>query len=117
MTVPGLNRNGSAAAVNYPVIIESNAQFPCDSLTCLTIEGRSPYCTMECMSDQSCPTAFSCQVVVPPQQTSANFAGRRFCVWRGCSFSIECGDVTKYDCIMGFYGPKAAPGLCGPKGG
>ena len=109
--------SGSAAAVNYPTVVEVNALFPCASLTCVATMGRSPYCTAECRDDSMCPDAFECRVVVSKDsdlENSAGFSGRQYCVWRGCSMRLECGDPARYDCIAGNYGPEEPSGLCGP---
>jgi hypothetical protein len=101
--------SNSAASVSYPSIIEVNTGFSCDSLTCVSTAGREGYCTQECLSDQSCPSAFECRVVMQ----GGPMAGRRFCVWRSCWVQLQCGDVSTYDCISGNYGLEAPPGLCG----
>jgi hypothetical protein len=98
-------------ATSFPAVVEINTEFPCDSLTCASASGRPAYCTKECRSDRGCPTAFACRVVT----TAGPLADRKYCVWRSCRAPLECGDVAEYDCIDGYYGPEAPPGLCGPK--
>lgn len=96
----------------YPSIVEINTEFPCDSLTCVNTNGRHSYCSRECATDGNCPSAFECATVT----AVGPLADRKYCVWRACRAQLECGDVSKYDCIEGNYGPLAAPGLCGPIG-
>lgn len=101
----GGNETGSA----YPRDVEINTVFPCDSLTCVNTDGRPSYCSRECQTDTGCPAAFQCEEVI----SIGPLAGRKYCVWRGCRAQLECGDVKKYDCIEGKYGPLNPPGLCG----
>jgi len=100
---------------NYPAVYEVNTEFPCDSLTCASTDGRDAYCTRACSTDGNCPTAFTCSNIlsVNPNNESESVK-TKFCVWRGCRAQLECGDVSKYDCIEGDYGPTSPPGLCGP---
>jgi hypothetical protein len=119
MEVPAATAPSDGASAIYPTVIEVNAQFPCDSLTCAATAGRSAYCTEACRSDRSCPAAFECRVVVEIDLALAEesaFARREYCVWRGCHVQLECGDVSRYDCVLGDYGPSAPPGLCGLRG-
>lgn len=97
---------------NFPANVEVNTEFPCDSLTCAAADGRTPYCTRECASDVDCPSAFECS----PVMAIGPLARRNYCRWRECRAQLECGDVSKYDCIIGEYGALSAPGLCGDIG-
>lgn len=110
MQVPSGDNSASTSGSQYPADVEVNTEFPCDSLTCVVSSGREPYCSRECVSDVNCPSAFTCSVL----STIGPLANRKFCVWRGCRAQLECGDVSKYDCIEGAYGPLNPPGLCGP---
>jgi hypothetical protein len=100
---------GNETGSQYPRDVEINTDFPCDSLTCVNTDGRPSYCSRECQSDTGCPSAFLCQEVI----AIGPLAGRKYCVWRGCRAQLECGDVKKFDCIEGNYGPLSPPGLCG----
>ncbi len=111
MEAPPSN-NGTATGSQFPADVEINTEFPCDSLTCVNTDGRHSYCSRECDADVNCPSAFQCSVVMD----IGPLAGRKYCVWRGCRAQLECGDVAKYDCIDGDYGPLQPPGLCGPIG-
>ncbi len=109
MELPTADDTASESSVAYPATVEINTEFPCDSLVCVAMSGRPAYCTSECRADASCPDAFECRVV----NETGPFAGRKYCVWRRCRVQLECGDVSKYDCIEGYYGPEEPPGLCG----
>lgn len=109
MEVPEIETAAGPSSVDYPSVVEVNTLFPCDSLTCVSAQGREPYCSRECVRDSNCPTAFECLEVTALEP----FEDRRYCVWRACRVALECGDPETYDCIPGNYGPDAAPGLCG----
>ncbi len=110
MEVPPPEPNPTTGSVSYPAVVEVNTAFPCDSLVCVALAGVPPYCSQICREDAGCPEAFECRVV----NAAGPFADRRYCVWRRCRSQLECGDVTTYDCIAGYYGPNEPPGLCGP---
>ncbi|MEL6340519.1 MAG: hypothetical protein AAFP04_14430 [Myxococcota bacterium] len=77
-----------------PEVVEVNTLFPCESLTCVSTDGRSGYCSRECRSDANCPSAFTCAQVV----SIGPFSDREYCVWRRCQVDFECGDVETYAC-------------------
>jgi hypothetical protein len=112
MQVPPPEQKPEAGAVDFPTYIEINTQFPCDSLVCVTTQGRDPYCSQECRSDSTCPGAFECRVVTD----SGPLASKKYCVWRRCHVQLECGDVARYKCLEGNYGSDVT-GLCAPIAG
>ena len=89
-----LNASTEETPTSDPAVVEINTQFPCESLTCVSTDGRSGYCSRECRSDTNCPSAFSCEQVTD----LGLFSDRTFCVWRSCRVDFECGDVNRYEC-------------------
>ena len=75
-------------------IVEYNTEFPCESTVCVATLGRGGYCSEECRADANCPSAFTCRVIME----MGPFAEERYCAWRECEFSEDCGDVDKYSC-------------------
>jgi len=113
MSVPAAtSEQPEASSIDFPTYVEINTEFPCASMVCVAATGRSPYCSLECRSDDGCPQSFECRVVTE----TGPLAGKRYCVWRYCQVQLECGDVKKYDCLAGDFGPSAPPGMCGPIG-
>lgn len=85
---------GRPGATGSADLVEINTAFPCESLLCVATDGLEGYCSRECRSDVGCPSAFECAEV----DEVGPFAGRKFCVWRRCQVSFECGDVQRYKC-------------------
>ena len=110
VVAPSDTSGSSAGGSAYPASVEINTEFPCDALTCVASSGQRPYCSRECNADENCPSAFECGVVTDVGPLS----NRRYCKWRGCRAPLECGDISKYECVEGNYGPIAPPGLCAP---
>lgn len=78
-----VNDDGSVSVVE---IYGTSAQFPCEELICVAVDGRDGYCTRECRSDSGCPNGFSCQSV------SGGTYARNLCTWKTCAKDADCGD-------------------------
>ncbi|MEO1171576.1 MAG: hypothetical protein AAFX94_05930 [Myxococcota bacterium] len=92
--IDDLDASEEETPTSNPEVVEVNTQFPCESLTCVSTDGRTGYCSRECRTDANCPSAFTCEQVSP----IGPFSDRTYCVWRSCRVDFECGDVNRYSC-------------------
>jgi hypothetical protein len=80
----------------YPEVVEIKTTFPCDALTCVSTGQAQAFCSRECRNDAGCPAAFECRQV----GTFGPLSHKKYCVWRECTVPTECGDVSRYECLL-----------------
>ena len=90
----------------FPEVVEVKTTFPCDAMTCVSTEQATAHCSRECRNDAGCGQAFECRQI----GQFGPFSSSKFCAWRGCTVSTECGDVTIYKCLVS---PITGEGRCG----
>jgi hypothetical protein len=67
-------------------VVSENLAFNCESASCVSYQGSTPYCTQACISDSSCPSGFTCAQVLhamPPPTDGGTMASMKYCVQQG----------------------------------
>lgn len=109
---PGLDTESSSGdgRAETEEIVAIDAQFPCNSLICVATDGVDGYCSKKCRDDVSCPDAFECRKV----QELGQFQNDKFCAWKRCEKSADCGDKDTYCCrAVPAADPSGSAKLCG----
>jgi hypothetical protein len=86
--------SGEGSSVETQEVVEQNISFPCDDFTCVATGGRAGYCSKKCRDNLGCPSGFECRTV----QSVGPFANDKFCVWKHCNKSSDCGSMKSFCC-------------------
>ncbi len=87
-------------------VVAYDPSFPCNELICVATAGRSGYCSKLCREDAACPEGFACREVQP----IGSFAGKKYCVWKSCRSTSDCGDKEDF-CCREVFGSDPTPGV------
>jgi hypothetical protein len=73
-------------------VVTEDLQLNCESAACVSYQGSQPYCTQSCISDDSCPSGFTCAQVLhatPPPPIDGGPVDMKFCVKQGLTQCIK----------------------------
>ncbi|MEE2903415.1 MAG: hypothetical protein VYC39_13855 [Myxococcota bacterium] len=73
-------------------LVAQHPAFDCESLTCVSWQGSTAFCSRRCSAGKPCPQGFNCKPVIEsdPGAGASIQPGDTFCVRQNCDTDVDC---------------------------
>ena len=85
-------------------LVAQHPAFDCESLTCVSWQGSTAFCSRRCSANKPCPQGFNCKPVLEsnPGAGASIQPGDTFCVRQNCELDEDCPEG--FTCKAAFSG-------------